>query len=160
MISIISLVLSIISLIMSIYNFWKEMMHLKIEVSDIIIDKDDVTDVAMVRCIISNQSKNQINIHGIDLVDNGISHISLEQSVFICTIGVEIFNQKTEWRENSIQLPLKLNSYDSAVTTLIFPIPQKLELSNKSKIIFKTSRGKKKVNLNKNENYRDNRTNH
>lgn len=158
-ISLISLVFSCISLAMSIYNFWSEMMRLKIDILDLIPANDTYVDAVIVHCIISNRSKNQITINSIDLISDNVTYMALVNSIFISSIGVEIFEQETKWEDNSIELPLKLGSYDGTETAIIFPMKKFSDLSSKIKIVLKTSRGKKTVILNKNKNYCDNRTN-
>lgn len=143
----ISLIISLISIGISMYNFYREMRRLKIEINNIRITEDKYTNIVIVRCIISNHSKNQITISSIDLIADNVINVALAESIFISEINVEVFNQKASWTDNSITLPLKLDSYDNLETAIVFPVKKNSNISNKSKIIFKTSRGKKKITL-------------
>lgn len=148
-ISAISIFFSLVSLLLSIYNFCKELRHLKVEISKIDVTTDEYKNVLIVSCTIINNSKNNITINSINLLLNNEIYSSIENSIFLGYGDMQILNQEAKWENHSIQLPLKLSSYDSAVTSIVFPISKDTHIDNKIKVIFKTSRGKKKLSVSK-----------
>lgn len=145
--SIFSLIISVISLALSIHNWYIGRMHLKIKLNHFTVTKENDLNVLIVHCTISNCSKNNLTINSIDLINNKIKYNSIENSLSLGSIFVELFEQKAEWETTSIDLPLKLEPFDSVSTSLIFPLGSNTILCKKSKIIFYTSRGKKKLTI-------------
>ena len=136
---------SFILLGMPIYNLISELKHLKIETHNVTVFQEKHNCSIIARCTISNRSKNEITITSIYLLLNNNEIQALEKSVCLSYIGVEVLGHQNTTEENTIALPLRLKSYDSIETTLIFPASKSIKIPKKSKVILKTARGNKKV---------------
>lgn len=143
-----AIILSTISLLLSLINFSREMIHLKFNVNSVSTFKDKDNQFLIINLSIDNRSKNNITINYVDTLINKLRYISILNEISLGGTGIEIAGQTAEWVSKSIQMPIKLSSYDSCSGSIIIPISYDVIIPKKLKLYFNTSRGKKCITIN------------
>lgn len=149
---IVSLIISILSILISsgtlIYTWYVNKKNLKI-----IIDKEQHFQVkdddkfffeSIIPVRLDNYSRNPITISSIQLVYNDKTINAIPVSFPYKGDSITFYNETKNYDFCTIELPLRLESYDNLETAILFYIWDKAPIYNnniKSKIIFNTSRG-------------------
>ena len=151
--STISLIISIVSVIISIitalYNYYCNRFNIKISNKKITTFVNRSDKFVFFTCSIDNRSRHFISINNLFLVYDKRKSYSLSNKVQLGSTEGEILGKKYKFEKDSTILPVKLSSYDSVLSTFLFPINTDNEIKIK-KIEILTSRGKKKYILMKN----------
>lgn len=155
--STISLIISILSVIISIitalYNYYCNRFNIKISNKKITTFVDRSGKFVFFTCSIDNRSRHFISINNILLVYDKRKSYSLSNKVQLGSTEGEILGRKYKFEKYSTILPIKLSSYDSVLSTFLFPVNTDNGIKIK-KIEILTSRGKKKIRLNKKYNFK------
>lgn len=136
-----------ISVATSLYTFLTNKMNLEFNIQHSSQFKDEYNNPIIVSCTINNKSQNNISINSIELKLNNKFYQSIRTPIQLGTISFTVFDHDVNETNQSIKLPLKLESYDSVNTSLLFPIPKEIIIPKKMKIIVYTSRGKKTLSV-------------
>ena len=146
---IIAFIISLISIILSLINFWRELMHLKIDVKDISSFVEETNQFLMIDLIINNNSKNNIVINYVSIMLNNSAYTNAPNKITLGNTGIKLGKEVIEWKKTTLETPIKLNSYDNVSDTLLFVFPNNIVLPQKVKLVFFTSRGKKQIVINR-----------
>ena len=140
-----SFFISLVSLFLSIYNFLCECMHLKINIKNVSLLKNDGNNFLTIDSEISNCSKNNITIYSVEAIINKKHIESVRNVIKLSGVGVDIGDSRAEWNAISIEIPIRLTSYDSVIGFLLIPMPNDINPTKNIRLCFKTSRGKKYI---------------
>lgn len=122
-------------------------MNLEFNIQYLSQFQDEYNNPIIVSCTINNKSQNNISINSIELKLNNKFYQSIRTPIQLGAISFTIFDHNVNETNQTIKLPLKLESYDSINTSLLFPIPKEIIIPKKMKIIVYTSRGKKTLSV-------------
>lgn len=136
-----------ISVATFLYTFFTSKMNLEFNIQYLSQFQDEYNNPIIVSCTINNKSQNNISINSIELKLNNKFYQSIRTPIQLGAISFTIFDHNVNETNQTIKLPLKLESYDSINTTLLFPIPKEIIIPKKMKIIVYTSRGKKTLSV-------------
>lgn len=136
-----------ISVATFLYTFFTSKMNLEFNIQYLSQFQDEYNNPIIVSCTINNKSQNNISINSIELKLNNKFYQSIRTPIQLGAISFTIFDHNVNETNQTIKLPLKLESYDSINTSLLFPIPKEIIIPKKMKIIVYTSRGKKTLSV-------------
>ena len=119
-----------ISVATSLYTFLTNKMNLEFNIQNSSQFKDEYNNPIIFSFTINNKF-----------------YQSIRTPIQLGTVSFTVFDHDVNETNQSIKLPLKLESYDSVNTSLLFPIPKEIIIPKKMKIIVYTSRGKKTLSV-------------
>lgn len=144
--------ISIFSLIIAsasfIYSWYCNKMNLDVNIDNATLLNTEDAQQLLINCTINNNSRNNINVNSAYITIDK-KYNAVKSKIYLGSVSSKIFNQEVIEETYSIQLPLKLYSYDSITSCLVISLPFDLKIPNTLQLVLNTSRGIKKLTFNK-----------